>query len=228
MGMHNLANTARIQSQDSNFEGFVHTSTHIWLGSLTPMTRVLQEKQNTGAGKIVEVTFEEVPGKDYRYHPTIKTFLEETSFVPLISDKRQRVEYCGSSASITENIRASTWFGSVILCCPHPLQIETIFRLENVAHTANLCQEAKLRSADVITFASAGPSGPASAASSTVTVQVDALVHSSKHIQRVTLESWLDPAQIPQVVEFRWGAIQTEKGTAVRTRAIPSSSSIVV
>jgi hypothetical protein len=42
---------------------------------------VLPEKQVTDAGEIVEVTFEEVkpgPGKDYRCHPTIKTFLEET------------------------------------------------------------------------------------------------------------------------------------------------------
>jgi hypothetical protein len=37
-------NTACIQSQDSNFEGFAHTSNHIRLGSLT---RVLQEKQTT-------------------------------------------------------------------------------------------------------------------------------------------------------------------------------------
>jgi hypothetical protein len=132
------------------------------------------------------------PGKDYRRHPTIKTFLEETSLDPLVSDKRQRMNYHGSSASISENSRASTLFGSGTLRCSDPLQVETIFRSENVAHR----QEATLRSADVITFACAGPSGPASAASST-----DVLLHSSKHIRRVMLDSWLDPAQTPQVAE---------------------------
>jgi hypothetical protein len=92
-------NTARIQSQDPNgghFEGFVHASTHIRLGSLR---RVLPEKQTTDAGEIMDVTFEEVnpgPGKDYMYHPTIKTFLEETSLDLHISDKRKRVDYSGS------------------------------------------------------------------------------------------------------------------------------------
>jgi hypothetical protein len=120
------------------------------------------------------------------------------------------MDYRGSSASISENNRASTWFGSGTLRCLDPLQVEPIFRSEIVAHR----QEATLRSADVITFACAGPSGPASAASSTV--QVDVLVHSSKHIRRVTLESWLDPAQFPQVAEFRWKAIQTGGSSYMR------------
>jgi hypothetical protein len=61
-------NTAQIQTKDSNgkyFEGFVHASTLIRLGSLR---RVLPDRKTTDAGKIVEVTFEEVhpgPGKDY-------------------------------------------------------------------------------------------------------------------------------------------------------------------
>jgi hypothetical protein len=48
---------------------------------------VLPAEQITDAGEIMEVTFEEVkpgPGKDYRCHPTIKTFLEETSLDPLV------------------------------------------------------------------------------------------------------------------------------------------------
>ncbi len=49
-------NTTRIQSQDSFFEGFVHSSTHIWLGSLRC---VLPKKQLTYAGEIFKVTFEE-------------------------------------------------------------------------------------------------------------------------------------------------------------------------
>ncbi len=65
-------NTAQIQTQDSNeeyFEGFVHASTLIRLGSLR---RALPDKHTTDAGEIVEETFEEVhpgPGKDYMYHP---------------------------------------------------------------------------------------------------------------------------------------------------------------
>jgi hypothetical protein len=93
-------NNALRQSQDSNveyFEGFLHAQTLIRLGSLR---RVLPEKQTTDAGEIVEVTFEEVdpgPGKDYMYHPTIKTFLEETSLDPLASDKRMLVRWFATS-----------------------------------------------------------------------------------------------------------------------------------
>jgi hypothetical protein len=130
----------------------------------------------------VEVTFQEVhpgPGKDYMYNPTIKTFLEETSLDPLVSDKRKREDYRGSSANTSETIQATTWFGCGSIRCSDPLQVETIIRSENVAHR----QEATLRSADVITFAFActGPRGPESAASGTV--QVDVLVHSSKNIR---------------------------------------------
>jgi hypothetical protein len=54
-------NTAQIQTQDSNdeyFEGVVHASTLIRLGSLR---HVLPDKNTTDAGELVEVTFEEVP-----------------------------------------------------------------------------------------------------------------------------------------------------------------------
>jgi hypothetical protein len=147
-------NIARRQSQDSNveyFEGFLHAPTLIRLESLR---RVLPAKRTTDAGEIVEVTFEEVhpgTGKDHMYHSTIKTFLEETSLDLLVSDKRN-----------SEIILAKTWFGCGTLCCSDPLQGIKIFRSVNVAHH----QEATLRSADVIKFACAGPSGPESAASS--------------------------------------------------------------
>jgi hypothetical protein len=98
-------------SNFSHFAGFVHAQAHIRLGSLR---RVLQEKKTTDAGEIVEVTFEEVnpgPCKDYMYHPTIKTFLEEILLDPLVSDKRKRVDYRGSSANISELIQAKTRFG---------------------------------------------------------------------------------------------------------------------
>jgi hypothetical protein len=71
---------------------------------------------NTDAGEIVEVTFEEVnpgPGKDYMYHPTIKTFLEETSLDPYVSDKRSGW------------IIADPWFGCGTFLCSDPLQAET-------------------------------------------------------------------------------------------------------
>ena len=92
------------------------------------------------------------------------------------------------------------------MICSDPSDVEAIFRSENVAHR----QAATLRSADVITFACAGPRAPESAASSTV--QVEVLLHSSNHIRRTTLEAWLDPAQNPQLEKFEWNAIQTGKG----------------
>ena len=87
------ANTTLLENHDSNcdyLEGFVHASTNIRLGSLQ---RVLPEIQETDAGEIVEVAFQDVkpgPGNDYMCHPTIKTFLEKTSLDTLASDKRKR------------------------------------------------------------------------------------------------------------------------------------------
>ena len=87
-----------------------------------------------------------------------------------------------------------------------PSQVEAIFRSEKLAqHSA-----ASLSSAEVITFACAGPRAPDSPASSIVQLKV--LVHSSKAIWRITLEAWLDPAQNPQIEIFEWKTIQTGKG----------------
>ena len=89
-------NTAPFEFQDCDgvyFEGFVHAPTLIRLGSLK---HVFPEKRTTDAGEIVEAAFAEVkpdPSKDYMCHPTIKTFLEETSLDPLASDKRKRLDY---------------------------------------------------------------------------------------------------------------------------------------
>ena len=157
------ARTARLASQDSNcvhIEGFVHASTHIRLGSLK---RVLPEKESTDAGDILESAFEEVkpgPGKDYMCHPTIKKFLKETSLDLLASDQRKRVDYLGSSASNFELIVAKTWFGRGTMSCTDASQVEAIFISDHVAH----CQETTLESAEVITFACAGPCGQESAA----------------------------------------------------------------
>jgi hypothetical protein len=110
----------------------MHAQAHIRLGSLR---HVLQEKKTTDAGEIVEVTFEEVnpgPCKDYMYHPTIKTFLEEILLDPLVSDKRKRVDYRGSSANISELIQAKTRFGcgtfQGTIRCSDPLQAKESFR----------------------------------------------------------------------------------------------------
>ena len=54
---------------------------------------MLPEKQETDAGEIVEVAFQDVkpsPGKDYMCLPKVKAFLEKTSLDPLASDKRKR------------------------------------------------------------------------------------------------------------------------------------------
>ena len=184
----------------------MHASTNIRLGSLQ---RVLPEKQETDAGEIVEVVFQDVksgPGKDYMCHPTVKAFLEKTSLDPLASDKRKRLDYRGSSASNFQIITAKTWFGRGTMICSDPSNVEAIFRSEDVAHR----QAATLRSADVNTLACAGPRAPETAASSTV--QVEVLLNSSTHIRRTTLEAWLDPARNPQIEKFEWSAIHTGKG----------------
>ena len=95
---------------------------------------MLPEEQTTDAGEIAEFTFKEVnpvPGNNYMFHPKIRTFLEETSLDPLVSDKRKLVDYRGSSANKTEIILARTWFSCGTFCCSDPLQFETIFRSEN-------------------------------------------------------------------------------------------------
>ena len=123
------ANTTLLENQDSNcvyLEGFVHASTNIRLGSLQ---RVLPEKQETDAGEIVEVAFQEVkpgPGRDYMCHPTnratIKAFLEKTSLLPLASHKRKLLDYRGSSSSTFEPVNAKTWFGRGTMICQDPSQ----------------------------------------------------------------------------------------------------------
>ena len=187
-------------------EGFVHASTLIRLGSLQ---RVLPKKLKTAAFEIMFTHFEEVkpgPGKNYMCHPTIKSFLEETSLDPLASDKRLRVDYRGSSASHLEIIQAKTWFGRGTMRCSDLKQVAAIFSSENVAQH----RQATLMSAKVITLACADSLGPESAASSTI--QVEVLVHSSNKIRRGTLESWLHPAQHDQIVKFAWEAVQTGQG----------------
>jgi hypothetical protein len=94
--------------------------------------------------------------------------------------------------------------------CSDPLQAETIFRPANFVNR----HRATLGSADVITFACAGPRGPEAAASSTV--QVDVLVHSSKSIRRVTLDAWMDSAPNPRIAKIEWEAVQTGKGKSYR------------
>jgi hypothetical protein len=102
---------------------------------------VLPEKYSeaTDAGEIVEVTFEEMkpgPGKDYMCHPTIM-FLDETSLYPLVSGKRKRVDYRGSSAIVLDISQAKKWFGCGTMRCSDPSQVASIFRSdssENVTH----------------------------------------------------------------------------------------------
>jgi hypothetical protein len=203
------ANTARLVSQDLDgvhLEGFVHALTHIRLGMLK---RVLPDNCLTYAGEIVQVFFEEVkpgPGNDYKEHPTIKTFLDETSLDPLSSDKRFRVDYRESTEVYSVIVQAKNWFGRGEVRCPDHSQVEAIFRSEHVNHR----QESTLGSASVISFACTAPSGPESAAANTV--QVEVLVIGTSNIRRSTLESWLDPAIHPQIVQFEWSAVKTGRG----------------
>ena len=203
------ANAARLVSQDLDgvhLEGFVHALTNIRLGMLK---RVLPDNCSTYAGEIIQVFFEEVkpgPGKDYTEHPTIKTFLDETSLDPLSSDKRFRVDYRESTEVNSVIVQAKNWFGRGKVRCPDHSQVEAIFRSEHVNHR----QESTLGSASVISFACTAPSGPESAAANTVHVEV--LVHGTSSIRRSTLESWLDPAIHPQIVQFEWSAVETGSG----------------
>ena len=203
------ANAARLVSQDLDgvhLEGFVHALTHIRLGMLK---RVLPGNCSTYAGEIIQVFFEEVkpgPGKDYTEHPTIKTFLDETSLDPLSSDKRFRVDYRESTEVYSVIVQAKNWFGRGEVRCPDHSQVEAIFRSEHVNHR----QESTLGSASVISFACTAPSGPESAAANTV--QVEVLVIGTSNIRRSTLESWLDPAIHPQIVQFEWSAVKTGRG----------------
>jgi hypothetical protein len=78
--------------------GFMHASTLIRLGSLR---RMLPEKQTADAGEIMEVTLKRQGlHLDCICHPTIKTFLDETSLdpgSPLVSDERNFKEAGGLS-----------------------------------------------------------------------------------------------------------------------------------
>jgi hypothetical protein len=78
------------------------------------------------------VTFEAVnpdPGKDYMCHPNIKTFLDETALDPVVSDKRKRVGFRGSSNSTLEVILAKKWFSCRTMHSSDPSQVESIFKM---------------------------------------------------------------------------------------------------
>ena len=173
------------------------------------LKRVLPENCLTYAGDIIQDVFEEIkpgPGHNYMEHPTIKTFLTETSLDPLASNKRFRVDYRESSEVKSVRVLAMNWFGRGTVRCTDPSQAEAIVRSENVIHR----QEATLGSASVISFACAAPSGPESAAAGSV--QVEVLVHGASPIRRSTLEAWLDPAIHPQIVKFEWSPVETGSG----------------
>ena len=193
----------------AHLEGFVHNSTPIGLESLKDL---FPENQKMNSGEIIHAAFDEVhPGrKDYMNHPSIKKFLQETSLDPLASGKRERVDYCGSSACEWEIGNTKTWFGCGAMRCSDPEQVEEIFRSGDVAHR----QLNTLGLASVISFscASAAPFEPESAASNTMAVEV--LVHSSKMIRHGTLEAWLDPFLNPRIVKFVWKPVRTGKGNS--------------
>ena len=90
-----------------------------------------------------------------------------------------------------------TWFVCGTMICSDPSQVEAVFTTEIIAqHKA-----VTLTSAEVITFACAGPLEPESPASGIV--QVEVIMHSSsstaiqQQFQIITLEIWLDPARNP-------------------------------
>ena len=203
-----LADHAGLESQDLNcvyIEGFMHSSTTIWLASLK---RVLPENQMTDAGQIIRVIFEEVlpgPGNCYIFHPVIKKFLDETSLDPLAVDKRKREDYCVTRSSDKQLVQPNTWFGCGTMQCSSIDQVEEVFRSANVAHR----QEETLGLASVITFACAAPAHESAASN---IIQVEVLVHSKSHIRLCTLDAWLDPAINPKIMKFKWSPVRTGKG----------------
>ena len=203
-----LADHAGLESQDLNcvyIEGFMHSSTTIWLASLK---RVLPENQMTDAGQIIRVIFEEVlpgPGNCYIFHPVIKKFLDETSLDPLAVDKRKREDYCVTRSSDKQLVQPNTWFGCGTMQCSSIDQVEEVFRSANVAHR----QEETLGLASVITFACAAPAHESAASN---IIQVEVLVHSKSHIRLGTLDAWLDPAINPKIMKFKWSPVRTGKG----------------
>ena len=186
-------------------EGFVHdgSSNKITLNSLK---RLLPEGEMTDAGEIIKTLFDEVKpgrGNNFKDCPKIRTFLKATTLNPL-EGKRLRVDFRGSSEVCYGLVtRAKTWVWKGSMRCSNAAHVESIFRSDLVAHR----QKSRLGSASVIAFA---------CSSSDVEVpgimEVDLLVHSCEHIQLATLQSWLNPDNIPEIVKNKWECIETGKG----------------
>ena len=174
-------------------EGFVHdgSSNKITLNSLK---RLLPEEEMTDAGEIIKTLFEEVKpgrGNNFKDCPKIRTFLKATT-LNLLEGKRLRVDFRGSSeVCYGLETRAKTWIWKGSMRCSNAAHVESIFRSDLVAHR----QKRTLGSASVIAFACSSSDVEVPG-----TMEVDLLVHSCEHIQLATLQSWLNPDNIPENV----------------------------
>jgi TolA-binding protein len=201
-------------------EGFMHdgSSNRIRLKSLK---RFLPEGRMTAAGQILQTKFDAIHpgrGKCYMDYLTIRTFLQDTTLDPQ-SCKRLRSDFRGSSEVSYEekNIMAKTWIWQGTMRCTNAAQVESIFRSDQVANRqASIFGSGRSASNDgtVICFAcSDSVIDSAQDAAVPGTLEVELLAHSScKKFRESTLQSWLAPATVPEIVNGDWIRIESGRG----------------
>ena len=204
-------------------EGFVHDGSSSQI-RLTSLKRLLPEGRMTAAGQILQTMFEAIrpgSGRCYMDYPKIRTFLQDTTLDPL-AGKRLRTDFRGSSKVSYEerNIKAKIWFWKGTMRCADAAQVEAIFRSEQVANRqTNIFGSAASASDNgtVITFAC---SGSAQDAAVPGTLEVELLVHSlNSMFRQSSLEAWLAPATIPEIVKGDWERIQPGQGRSFMDHA---------
>ena len=198
-------------------EGFAHagSSSKIHLESLH---RLLPEGIMTAAGQVVRAIFENVlPGRGYTYKdsPRIKKFLEDSTLHQR-AGKRLRVDYRGSSevrwVCPSEN-NSKAWFWRGSMRCTDATHVKAIFTSKDVADR----QQSTLGSVSLITFACSAPAGPDAGVPGIM--DVDLLVHSSTNVRLSTLQAWMHPASIPEMVKNEWEYIRTGQGRPYTTNS---------
>ena len=205
-------------------DGFVHdgSSDSIRLKSLK---RLLPEGRMTAAGQILQTMFEAIRpgrGKCYLDYPKIRTFLQDTTLAIQAAGKRLRTDFRGSSNVTYEerNIMAKNWIWKGTMRCTDAAQVEAIFRSEQVANRQTSIFGSAASASDngtVITFACSASAHDAAVPG---TLQVELLVHSlCKKFRQSSLQAWLAPATIPEIVNSGWERIQPGQGRSYMDHA---------
>ena len=205
-------------SGNLRLEGFVHDASSNRI-RLTSLKRFLPEGRMTAAGQILQTIFEAIRpgrGKCYLDYPKIRTFLQGTTLDPLaVAGKRLRTDFRGSSKVSYEerNIKAKIWFWKGTMRCADAAKVEALFRSVQVTNRQTSIfgpAGSASEKGTVITFAC---SGSAQDAAVPGTLQVELLVHSlCKPFRLSSLQAWLAPATIPEIVKGNWERIQPGQG----------------